>query len=125
MNRIVIDLDGTLTVDDPAVPYADKKPDLAVVRKLHEYRALGFAITVHTARNMRSLDGNIGKINVQTLPLILEWLERHEVPFDEVIVGKPWCGPDGFYVDDRALRPDEFALLAPDEALKKLGRNRS
>ncbi|HGX0587059.1 TPA: capsular biosynthesis protein, partial [Escherichia coli] len=31
--------------------------------------------------------------------------------YDEVIVGKPWCGNKGFYVDDRALRPSEFARL--------------
>jgi len=26
-------------------------------------------------------------------------------------VGKPWCGEDGFYVDDKAVRPSEFLAL--------------
>ena len=28
--------------------------------------------------------------------------------YDEVIYGKPWPGPEGFYIDDRAIRPKEF-----------------
>ena len=64
---------------------------------------------------MRTHDGNIGKINIHTLPLIIEWLDRYNVPYDEVIVGKPWCGHDGFYIDDRAIRPSEFAALSHDE----------
>ena len=45
----------------------------------------------------------------------MEWLQRHEVPFDEIYVGKPWCGHEGFYVDDKAIRPDEFAKLSYDQ----------
>lgn len=50
--------------------------------------------------------------------MILDWLRRHDVEFDEVVVGKPWCGNEGFYVDDRALRPDEFAQMSPDEVAR-------
>ncbi len=45
---------------------------------------------------MRTYEGNVGKINVNTLPIIIDWLERHNVPYDEIYVGKPWCGHDGF-----------------------------
>lgn len=68
-----------------------------------------------TARNMRTYEGNIGKINIHTLPIIIDWLNKHNVPFDEIIVGKPWCGNEGFYVDDRAVRPDEFSRMSMDE----------
>ena len=60
---------------------------------------------------MRTYEGNVGKINIHTLPVIIQWLEQHEVPYDEIIVGKPWCGHEGFYIDDRAVRPSEFAEL--------------
>ena len=43
------------------------------------------------------------------LPDLIDWLTRHEIPFDEIHVGKPWPGPAGFYVDDRCMRPAEFA----------------
>lgn len=125
MKRIVIDLDGTLTRDDPGVPYPEKQPRSVVVSKLREYRAAGFTITVFTARNMRTHAGNLGLINLHTLPGVIDWLNRHEVPFDEVLVGKPWCGTDGFYVDDRALRPDEFARMTPAEVAGLLAPNRS
>ncbi len=64
---------------------------------------------------MRTYEGNIGKINIHTLPGILEWLDKHEVPYDEVVVGKPWCGFDGFYVDDKSIRPSEFATMSYEE----------
>jgi capsule biosynthesis phosphatase len=115
LKRLVIDLDDTLTRPDPARSYAEKEPNLPVIEKLREYQADGFEIIVQTARNMRTHNNSIGKINAHTLPVIIEWLKRHDVPYDEIHVGKPWCGADGFYVDDRAIRPSEFLALSLDE----------
>lgn len=112
MKKLVIDLDGTITIDAPGC-YEHKSPNQEVIAAIREYHQLGFNICIYTARNMNTYKGDVGKINVHTLPVILEWLSRHEVPFDEVIVGKPWCGNDGFYVDDKAVRPSEFVQLSP------------
>lgn len=120
MKKIIIDLDGTLTIAAQNEPYEDRRPNIGVVKKLIDFKNLGYTIVVFTSRNMRTYEGNLGKINIFTLPLILDWLNKHEIPFDEVIVGKPWCGHDGFYVDDRAVRPNEFATLTPDELAKLL-----
>ena len=108
---IVIDLDGTLTVTGSAEAYPDLLPNLAVVAQLRRYAAAGFRIAIMTARNMRSFGNSIGRINAETLPIVVDWLKRHDVPFDEIHVGKPWCGEAGFYVDDRAIRPSEFVAL--------------
>jgi capsule biosynthesis phosphatase len=108
---IIIDLDGTLTVTGSAEAYPDLLPNLAVVAQLRRYAAAGFRIAIMTARNMRSFNNSIGRINAETLPVVVEWLKRHDVPFDEIHVGKPWCGEAGFYVDDRAIRPSEFVAL--------------
>jgi len=121
MDKIIIDLDGTLTIDDGSVGYADRLPQTDVIDRLREYRERGFAICIYSSRNMRTYAGNVGQINIHTLPVIVDWLKRHDVPYDEVLVGKPWCGFNGFYVDDRALRPDEFARLSPDEAIHMFG----
>ena len=86
-----------------------------MVAKLREYHKQGYMICIYTARNMRTYDGNLGKINVHTLPDILDWLVLHKIPHDEVIVGKPWCGDEGFYVDDKAVRPSEFVRLSPKQ----------
>jgi capsule biosynthesis phosphatase len=116
-----MDLDGTITQDNAARSYADKEPNLAVIEQMRSYKDNGFTIVIHSARNMRTYNGSIGKINVHTLPVILAWLDRHSVPYDEVVVGKPWCGTEGFYVDDRAIRPSEFASLSLEEIRVLIG----
>ena len=122
MKKIIIDLDNTLTKDDSLSSYKDKKPKIEVVNKLKSYKSLGFTITIFSARNMKTFEGNIGIINVKTLPEIIEWLEKNDIPFDQVLVGKPWCGEGGFYVDDKAIRPQEFVDLSYDE-IKSLINN--
>jgi capsule biosynthesis phosphatase len=120
MPTLVMDLDGTLTIDDPRTPYAARLPNLAVVEKLRQYKAAGFEIAIYTARNMRTHDKSVGRINALTIPIVIDWLKRHDIPFDELHVGKPWAGAEGFYVDDRAVRPQEFTTLSHAEILKLL-----
>lgn len=115
MKRLVIDLDDTLTKNNKDLPYSDKEPNLPLVAKLREYKAQGFEILIQTARNMKTYQGVIGKINANTLPVIIDWLNKHDIPYDEIYVGKPWCGTEGFYVDDRAVRPSEFVSLSFEE----------
>lgn len=119
MNMIVIDLDGTLTLPGSGEDYASLQPNPAVVAQLRRYAGLGYRIAVMTSRTMRSFENSIGRINAHTLPIAIDWLKRHEIPFDEIHVGKPWCGLDGFYVDDRAIRPSEFVAMEP-EAIRAL-----
>jgi len=114
MKKLIVDLDGTITKGDTS-DYHNVSPNLDVIDKLHFYKSLGYEIIIQTARNMRTYEGNVGKINIHTLPIITEWLDRHEVPYDEIHVGKPWCGFEGFYVDDRAVRPSEFTTMTPEE----------
>ncbi|MCF1428880.1 MAG: HAD hydrolase family protein [Shewanella sp.] len=111
MKRLIVDLDGTLTQAD-ANDYSEVSPRLDIIAKLREYQQQGFEIVISTARNMRTFEGNVGKINIHTLPIITAWLDKHQVPYDEILVGKPWCGHEGFYIDDRAVRPSEFARLS-------------
>ena len=115
MKRLVVDLDGTLTIDQSHVPYPEKLPAFDFIDRLREYKNLGFEIIIMTARNMKTHNNSVGIINAKTLPIIIEWLNRHEIPYDEIHVGKPWCGSEGFYVDDKAIRPDEFINLTYEE----------
>lgn len=114
MKKLVVDLDGTLTKADTS-DYQNVSPRRDVIEQIQKYKEKGFEIVIATARNMRTYEGNVGKINIHTLPIITEWLDNHNVPYDEVIVGKPWCGNEGFYIDDRAIRPSEFATLTFEE----------
>lgn len=124
MKRIVIDLDDTLTVAGVSdYPSAPPRPD--VISQLRHYKAMGFEITIFTARNMRTYAGDVDKIRLHTLPIIIQWLADHDVPYDEIIVGKPWCGNDGFYVDDKAIRPDEFVNMSYDDIRTLLGMDKA
>lgn len=119
VNKIIMDLDDTICFTNDG-EYKNSKPNIPVIERMREYKALGFQIAIHTSRNMRSFNGNIGIINAVTLPIIIDWLNQHQVPYDEIYTGKPWCGHDGFYVDNKAIRPDEFAKLSPNEIGKLL-----
>jgi len=110
MKRLVFDIDGTLTKHKCA-SYADATPRADVVERLRQYKADGFEIALYTSRNMRTHNCSVGKIAAKTLPIILEWLDKNSIPYDEIHVGKPWCGTKGFYVDDRAIRPSEFLKM--------------
>ena len=121
MKRLVLDLDGTITIEDSSKSYADRQPNAAVVERIRSYRELGFAIVIYSSRNMRTHQNSVGLINAHTLPVIIEWLKRHNIPFDEIHVGKPWCGTEGFYVDDRAVRPNEFLSMSLEEIQALVG----
>jgi hypothetical protein len=111
MKRLIFDLDDTLCTTQNG-DYANAQPISEVIEKLKDYHRQGFTIVINTSRNMRTYQGNIGAINKNTLPIIIDWLARHDIPYDELYVGKPWCGFEGFYVDDKAIRPDELVKLS-------------
>lgn len=114
MKRLIVDLDDTVAVTVKG-DYVNSSPIIAVIEKLREYKEQGFEIVISSSRNMRTYESNLGKINVFTLPNIIDWLRKHDVPFDEVYVGKPWCGFDGFYIDDKSIRPSEFVKKSYEE----------
>lgn len=121
---IVLDLDGTLCEHKPSgTNYEDLLPRSGMLEKVHEYRARGFYIIICTARNMRTYEGNLGQIMANTAKVVFEWLDRHQVPYDEVHFGKPWPGENGFLVDDRAVRPDEFLKLSHADILRLLSHD--
>lgn len=113
---LVFDIDGTLCpIKAEGQEYADIVPHMDVVEKLREYRETGARIVLNTSRNMNSYDNNIGLINARTAKTLLAWLDKWEIPYDEIFYGKPWAGKRGIYVDDRTVRPDEFMRYSFEE----------
>ena len=117
MKNLVMDIDKTLTLGDNK-DYNLVSPNIEVIKKVRQYKSNGFNIILFTARNMRTHNNNIGRITAKTLPTIFKWLDKYNVPYDEIYVGKPWCGNEGFYVDDKTIRPDEFCNLSYSEIEK-------
>ncbi len=112
----VFDIDGTICpIKQKNEEYIDLVPYKDIVGKIREYKEGGARIVLFTSRNMNSYNGSIGMINAHTAKVMLQWLDKWEIPYDEVIYGKPWPGHRGFYVDDRSIRPDEFLKYSEEE----------
>jgi len=118
---IVFDLDGTLCpVKTAQQEYEELEPYGDMLAKLRDYKNAGYYIILYTSRNMRTYGGNMGLITANTAKTTMAWLDRHQIPYDEIHFGKPWASRIGFYVDDRAVRPDEFLRLSEEEIDKLL-----
>ena len=119
---LIFDIDNTICTTENG-DYANSAPNLSIVELIRLRKDEGFYIVLFTSRNMRSYDGSIGKINKFTVPVLVDWLSKHEIPYDELIVGKPWPGPEGYYIDDRSIRPSEFLTLSHEQILSLLDAN--
>jgi len=112
----IFDIDGTLCPlrkDDEK--YEDIVPYENMIKKLKEYKDAGAYIILYTSRNMNTYNGNLGLINANTAKVMVKWLEKWKIPYDELLYGKPWPGHYGFYIDDRSIRPDEYLKYSIDE----------
>lgn len=107
-NTIVVDVDGTICEINPLVSYADLKPIQSVIDKVNSLYDRGDTkVILMTARGMRSCNGDLLLINSKVRPILEAWLNKNNVKYHELVMGKPW-GPNVKYIDDNALRPDEF-----------------
>ena len=119
---LIFDIDNTICTTENG-DYANSVPNPSIVELIRLRKDEGFYIVLFTSRNMRSYDCSIGKINKFTVPVLVDWLSKHEIPYDELIVGKPWPGPEGYYIDDRSIRPSEFLNLSHEQILTLLDAN--
>jgi capsule biosynthesis phosphatase len=122
---LVVDIDGTLCpIKREGESYDDMIPEPRMLARLKALHAEGWVIILHSARGMRSNDGNPGKVARNVGPGLLRWLAAHDIPFDELHLAKPWPGRQGFYIDDRAVRPREFVELSFDALNALVDRDR-
>lgn len=121
----IFDIDGTICpIKKDDEKYEDMVPFAEMVERIRYYKQNGAKIVLFTSRNMKTYQGNLGTINKITARVLQDWLEKWEIPYDEIYFGKPWPGSKGFYVDDRTVRPDEFLNCTPDELEKICKRSR-
>lgn len=119
MSTLIFDIDSTICpAKENNQNYEDLVPYSEMVNKMQQYKNSGFRIVLFTSRNMRTYEGDIEKILKYTKPVLEKWLKKWNIPYDEVIYGKPWPGKEGFYIDDRAVRPKEFLENSIDDLNK-------
>lgn len=122
---IVVDIDGTLTLGKRDIDsYSTVRVSESLKKRLIQLKLDGYWIILYTSRNMRTHGGNIGAIMKHTAPTLINWLAENEIPYDELHFGKPWCGHNGFYIDDRAIRPREFIENTMEELQALVERDR-
>ena len=101
-SKFCFDLDGTLCYTrQEGEHYRDVKPIPGAIETLQRLKKEGHYIIILTARNMVTHNSNMGKIIAHQSPIVIEWLNRHRIPYDELHFGKPVAD---YYVDDKAVR---------------------
>ncbi len=99
--RIVIDLDGTICeLRKDSQDYADVCPIPNAVQKMNALRKAGHYLIIHTARHMKTCDGNAALVEKRIGKKTRDWLAKHKIPYDELVFGKPYAQ---LYIDDLAL----------------------
>lgn len=98
--RICFDLDGTL-VSFPKLPndYSTVEPineRIKLVKKLYKS---GYTIIIHTARRMRTHNGDVKKVIEDIEEVTINTLNKFSIPYHELVFGKPWAHA---YIDDLA-----------------------
>lgn len=99
--RICIDIDGTICKnkkDDQS--YIDVDPIENAVKSIQNYKENGHYIILYTSRGMKTYNNSIGRITAINGPILIEWLKKHNIPYDEIIFGKPLAD---IYIDDKAI----------------------
>lgn len=108
--RIAIDLDGTICeIKKPDETYADVKPKPGAIEKMKEWKKKGHYIIIETARHMKTCDGSVDKVITRIGKITLNWLEKYEIPYDEIHFGKPNVD---VYIDDRGLKFDSWKTIS-------------
>lgn len=84
--RICFDLDGVICT---GYPYSEAIRIDGVSEYMHELKAAGHTIIIHTARGMNTYSGNTGKVIAAFASLTINQLKEWNIPYDELVFGKP------------------------------------
>ena len=96
--RYCFDLDNTL-VSFPTKfgDYSTVKPIQINIDLLKTLYETGNTIIINTARRMKTMDGNQGKVMASIGKITFDTLEKFDIPYHEIYFGKPEAD---FYIDD-------------------------
>jgi capsule biosynthesis phosphatase len=98
--RICFDIDNTLFTLAIDRDYNNIEPIEKNINLLKNLYNDGHIIILYTARNMKSLGGNMGLVNKQAGQQIFNLLNKYDIQYHEIYFGKPHAD---FYIDDLAV----------------------
>ena len=106
--RFVFDIDDTISFTSNR-DWENAKPNLPIIEKINKLYNEGWEIFLLTARGSISAPENADK---KYRSIIEKWMKSHNVQYHKLIFGKPLAV---YYVDDKALTPDNFLSLEIEE----------
>lgn len=101
---IVFDVDDTILFTENR-DYENSRPNVELILGMRELKEAGWYIILQTARGMGRSGNNIEAVREDVMREITHSCEKLGVPYDEIVLGKPWAA---WYVDDKALTPEGF-----------------
>ena len=107
MKRLIVDIDDTISFTTDR-DWENAKPNLPLISKLNELYDSGVEIIYQTARGYISFNGNRQEAEKYYRPIIEDWFKKHNVKYNELSFNKRLAD---FYIDDKAIKPDEFLEL--------------
>ncbi len=112
--RICIDLDGVICqLKKTEETYNDLFPVDGAIEKIKSLKKEGHYIIIYTARRMKTHSANTAKVIADIGKTTLDWLAKYEIPYDEIMFGKPWAD---IYIDDNAFRFTSWDEISSDGA---------
>ena len=106
--RFVFDIDDTISFTTNR-DWENAKPNQPIIEKINKLYNEGWEIFLLTARGSISAPENADK---KYRSIIETWMKSHNVQYHKLIFGKPLAV---YYVDDKALTPDNFLSLEIEE----------
>lgn len=101
--RWVFDLDGTLVTPPRSVgDYSTVEPVHKTIKLLQYLYEKGHYIIIHTARHMKTCNGDVNEVVERVGDVTRNTLARLGVPYHELVFGKPY---GHVYVDDLSTNP--------------------
>jgi len=99
--KFCFDLDNTL-VTYPKVKndYTTVEPIQKNIDFLNHLKSQGHYIIIHTARRMKTFNGNVSKVIKDVGQITFDTLDKFNIEYDELCFGKPHAD---FYIDDLAV----------------------
>ena len=83
--RFCFDLDGTICENKMGnMTYSDVKPFPNAIETLRWLKDNGHTVIIYTGRHMKTCNGNEGLVWAKQGKILLDWLEKYHVPYDEL-----------------------------------------
>jgi capsule biosynthesis phosphatase len=75
-------------------------PNIKNIEYLKYLKKMGHVIILNTSKDMNKFNGNIGKVNKSGYKIILDAIEKFNIPYDEIYFNKPYAD---FYIDNNSI----------------------